>query len=89
VLSVTNCPYEQVSCTNRELCSMDERLITTSARRARPRRIKLAAGRRRELRVLDQERAQGRAEKLTARFQSAASSVYTSPIPAGWGFLLR
>lgn len=29
VLSVTNCPYEQVSCTNRELCSMDERLIST------------------------------------------------------------
>lgn len=38
VLSVTNCPYEQVSCTNRELCSMDERLITTLLG-VRPRRI--------------------------------------------------
>jgi predicted ArsR family transcriptional regulator len=27
VLSVTSCPYEQVSCNNPELCKMDERLI--------------------------------------------------------------
>jgi predicted ArsR family transcriptional regulator len=27
VLSVTNCPYEQVSCSNPELCKMDERLV--------------------------------------------------------------
>ncbi len=27
VLSVTNCPYEQVSCHNPELCKMDERLV--------------------------------------------------------------
>jgi len=27
VLTVTNCPYEQVSCTNPELCKMDEKLI--------------------------------------------------------------
>lgn len=27
ILSVTNCPYEQVSCTNPELCKMDERLV--------------------------------------------------------------
>jgi hypothetical protein len=27
VLSITNCPYEQVTCSNPELCKMDERLI--------------------------------------------------------------
>jgi predicted ArsR family transcriptional regulator len=27
ILSVTNCPYEQVSCNNPELCKMDERLV--------------------------------------------------------------
>ena len=27
VLSVTNCPYEQVSCNNHELCRMDESLV--------------------------------------------------------------
>lgn len=27
ILSVSNCPYEQVSCSNPELCKMDERLI--------------------------------------------------------------
>lgn len=27
ILSVTNCPYEQVSCSNPELCKMDKRLI--------------------------------------------------------------
>ncbi|MCD4684583.1 MAG: ArsR family transcriptional regulator [Anaerolineae bacterium] len=27
ILTVTNCPYEQVSCKNRELCTMDHNLI--------------------------------------------------------------
>jgi len=27
ILSVTNCPYEQVTCSNPELCKMDKRLI--------------------------------------------------------------
>ncbi len=27
MLSVTNCPYEQVSCNNAELCKMDEKLV--------------------------------------------------------------
>jgi predicted ArsR family transcriptional regulator len=27
ILSITNCPYEQVSCSNPELCKMDEKLI--------------------------------------------------------------
>lgn len=28
VLTVSNCPYEQVSCNNRELCKMDELLVS-------------------------------------------------------------
>lgn len=28
LLTITNCPYEQVSCKNRELCTMDQRLIS-------------------------------------------------------------
>ncbi len=27
ILSITNCPYEQVSCSNPELCKMDKRLV--------------------------------------------------------------
>jgi predicted ArsR family transcriptional regulator len=27
ILSVTNCPYEQVSCSNPELCKMDKKLM--------------------------------------------------------------
>ncbi len=38
VLSITNCPYEQVSCSNPELCKMDEKLIANLVG-ARPRRI--------------------------------------------------
>lgn len=28
VLAITNCPYEQVTCSNPELCKMDERLLS-------------------------------------------------------------
>ena len=38
VLSITNCPYEQVTCSNPELCKMDERLIANLLG-VRPRRI--------------------------------------------------
>jgi predicted ArsR family transcriptional regulator len=27
LLSITNCPYEQVTCKNAELCKMDKRLV--------------------------------------------------------------
>lgn len=39
VLSIMNCPYEQVTCSNPELCKMDERLLTNLLG-VRPRRIK-------------------------------------------------
>ncbi len=29
VLAITNCPYEQVTCSNPELCKMDKRLVDT------------------------------------------------------------
>lgn len=38
VLHVNNCPYDQISCTNREVCAMDERLISNLLG-MKPRRI--------------------------------------------------
>ncbi|MBN1680027.1 MAG: ArsR family transcriptional regulator [Anaerolineae bacterium] len=38
LLTISNCPYEQVSCSNRELCRMDEKLIR-GLTGARPKRL--------------------------------------------------
>lgn len=38
MLSITNCPYDQVSCSNPELCKMDEKLVQ-GLLGARPRRV--------------------------------------------------